>query len=98
MIEAALRRVALRASAHVPLADMRGFVADALQILRKENQLGTDRMIVVDDPMLMRIQTGQDRRARRRAQRRRHKRIAKVRAIAGQPVEIRSLRKAGACS
>ena len=40
-------------------------VADALEILREEHQLGTDRMIVVDDPMLMSIQTGENGCARR---------------------------------
>ncbi len=96
MIEPTLRRIAFAlagdVAAHVPFADERGLVARLLQVLRKEDQRRIDRMIVVHDAMLMRVEPGEDGCARRRAERRRHERILEMHAIAREPIQRRRLR------
>ena len=88
-VETGLRRIAV--ATHVPLADERRLVAGLLQMLRKERRPRRDRIVVVDDAMTMRVESGQDRRAARGAQRRRNERVAEVDAVARERVEVRRL-------
>ena len=89
-IEAGLRRIAV--AAHVPLADERGLVAGLLQILRKERRARRHRVDVVDDAMPVRVLAGENRRAARRAQRRRDERVPHVHAALRERVEMSASR------
>ncbi len=76
--------------AHVPLADVRGLVAQPLQLQMVVRQPVAGRVArhVVDDAVAARVLAGHDRRAVGRAERRGVKRVEAHRALAGEPVHV----------
>ena len=80
---------------HVPFADEGGFVAGFLEDLREgfEMMAPLAAVGVVENPMMMGVESRQQAGPHRRAQRRRAKRIAEPRPFRGQPVDVRRLHK-----
>jgi hypothetical protein len=78
---------------HVPLADVRGLVAEPLQleVVVRQPHAGGVACDVVDDPVPARVLAGEDRCAVRRADRRRMERPRERRALVGDPVHVRGL-------
>ena len=81
------------AASHVPLADVRRLVAGLLQMLRKEHRPLGHEPVVVDHPVLVRVQPSEDRCPAWRTQRRGHECIFQVHTVPGHRVEVRRLQK-----
>ena len=79
--------------AHVPLADVRGLVAELLQREMVVGQAMAHRVArdVVDDPVPARVLAGHDRRPVGRADRRRMERALEYRALMRDAVDVRRL-------
>jgi hypothetical protein len=75
----------------MPFADEGRVVSRLLQVLRKEDRSARHRVLVVDDPMLVRILAGENRGPARRAQRGRDEGVTEVHPATCERVEMRRL-------
>ena len=85
MVEASLRDIVIT---HVPFADKGRLVAGLLQGLGEKMERRINRVVVVDDAVIVRVQAGKNRRPTGRTKRRRHESVGKVHSASSQPVQV----------
>jgi hypothetical protein len=82
MIKSTLRVIDV--AAHVPFANERRLISCLLQLLRKEHETRIDRVVIVNDSVIVSVLARQNGRAARRTERCSHVRARQHRTIASQ--------------
>jgi hypothetical protein len=78
-------------AAHVPFPDEGGIVSGGLEVFGKESEVLGERVVIVDDAMIMGVEAGEDGGAAGRAERSGDESVLEVGAVAGEAIHVGGL-------